>query len=314
VRAQIDDVATSLFAGIFGVPDIAVGDVQKACAGTARALAIWEQDDGPEGIPVVLNPGGGRDCFAGNGSSTALVVGRECVIWGNIEDADHNRLLWVDTEDCAGDVDGTSSEIGNGIGGAGWRCEEDDEIEIRRPRSNSTSAQSSVLLGFRDRLNDGTDCDSNESGQPNDQSFRNAFGRADGLPGVLAVPPPPFSGGSSTRNAIYIQNDCFDNPRIVIVPWTRDNIGGSDNQDRVQNVDIDGFAVVYLTGCYRADDDDNIPEPNSLAETQECGGQMFEDTEVRGVPIRLFISPDSSIGEMGAITDANFPLTIQTVE
>jgi hypothetical protein len=324
LEATVDENEQPMFSAFFGIAlgDVHVGATSTACAGTVDAVEAFAGDQDPDGIAVVLGRGGNRDCFSGS----SLDVGRECVIWGAIDDnSQHNRLLWTQRRECpAGNISGSVSQISIGVA---WQCRRGDEIRANRISSVADSGvdQDDVLFAFRSRLQSSTACDRG----PDSASFRAAFGRADGLP-FEAQPPPPFtpSGGNRPRNAIYAQNDCFNNPRIVVLPLTLGSITSSGNKD------IDGFAVVYLTGCY--DRRNSIQEPNAAAESNTCSasalpGPTSQDdsrecvergsyepsafcrVEIRGVPLRLFLTR-GAVGNLRAMTDANFPLTIQTVE
>lgn len=329
VEAVVDTTAPSMFSGIVGIDSLQIGSKASACAGTVRGIQAFAGNNGPDGIAVVLGPTGNRDCFNGN----QLRIGFECVIWGAIDEGgtQHNRLLWTDEEDCSGSVSGSTSQISTGVG---WKCDEASNDEAETTEVNSVADngvdQDDVLFAFRTRLQGSTTCASLEAGAGPAQSFRNAFGRADGQQDT-AQPPPPLPGGASARNAIYTQNDCFNNPRIVIMPITLDS--GASGGDK----DVDGFAVVYLTGCY--DRSAPLPEPNPNAETNTCSGaslpnpnqqddsrdcglsgggggytpSAFCRVEIRGVPVRVFLT-SGAIGALGAMTNPNFPLTIQTVE
>jgi hypothetical protein len=327
VEAVIDDIGASMFSSLFGVISIDIGARAIACAGTVRAIETFAGNEGPDGVAVVMGPTGNRDCFSGN----SLRVGFECVVWGAMDESgqQHNRLLWTDEEDCAGVINGSAAQISSGVA---WKCDQEDDDEVETTEINDVADggmnQDDVLFAFRTRLNNTTTCDFVEFGAGPPQSFRNAFARGDGLANAPSVPPPAFLGGGSSRTSIYVQNDCFDNPRIVVMPITFDN--GASGGDK----DVDGFAIVYLTGCY--DRGASIAEPNPAAETNTCSGatlpsptseddnrecddapgytpSAFCRVEIRGVPLRVFITR-GAIGDLGAITNPNFPLTIQTVE
>lgn len=350
VKAEVAANVRSLFAGTFGIFDIDIGAGATACAGgvrgvTARQVSTANNRQGPEGIPFVVadTPGVSRDCFTGN----HLQPGVECVIWASMDSVEiggagnrHNRLIWDDDEDCDGNVDGSTSEIVNGI--PSWTCREDavpsDKIDVDYLDDVSGAGIDigEVRSAIISRLGQATTCNSLEGGGPA-QSFQNAFGRADGLDGVGAVPPPPFPGGAAPLNANYVQNDCYNNPRIVILPFTNESATSSADKD------VDGFAVVYITGCYLS----NTPlhgSPAAEVETNTCSGwpeptdipdsddddagrdcqqqgpyvpSDFCRYEIRAVPIRLFIT-DGAVGGLLDMNDGasqnDFPLTIETVE
>jgi hypothetical protein len=324
VLAQIDTDVTGLFTRVFGIDEINVSADATACAGAVTGVRAWAGDDGPDGIAVVLGPGGPRDCFAGGD----LAAGVECVIWGDIEPGipgaqRHNRYRWSFQGQCDdGTVSGSGPQISAGVA---WSCEEGDRIQIRRAAILDTVSQIGVLNAFAARLQQPTTCNSNE--EPNSASFRNAFGNADGSPS-FADPPAPFPGGAADPESIYVQNDCFDNPRLVILPITTGSIPGNPDNAQSRTVDISGFAVVYITGCYEKTSNvgsGGFGQPNSTADVNDCSvdelatpdvsyaNNFTTFTEVRGVPIRVFIT-QGAIGGLTDIEDTNFPLSIQTVE
>jgi hypothetical protein len=176
-------------------------------------------------------------------------------------------------------------------------------------------SQEDVFDSVDDRLDDATHC----SG-PNSASFTAAFEDADGRQSAESDHAPPvFPGGqSSSRQRVYVQNNCFDNPRIVMLPIVT---GGSDGSNGRR---VRGFATVYLTGCYVKSQP--VTEPNPSAQNKDCDD--FDDDpedcndpddrtdgcdyEIRGVPIHLYVS-DGSLGGMTA-PRTSAPVTIQVVE
>ena len=304
VTSQIQDSVSSLFAGAFGIDEIDVGAQATACAGTVLGVRADDGSDGPQGIPIALASGGPHDCFQGG----QLQPGRECVVWGALDGPPHNRLLWSTAGDCDGSPTGDQIEISDGVR---FSCVAGDVIGTTNipddpPGSQAELDQGNVLLAFRDRLGRPTTCASLEPGQPNRASFRNALGNGDGSP-EKADPPPPL-GGSGDRDAFFVQNDCLDNPRLVIMPVTDAPLSGG-------NGSITGIAIVYLTGCY--EQGAIIPEPNATAETNTCAEAPYppftRNTEVRGVPVRVYITKGAA-GDLGNIDDANWPLTVETTQ
>jgi hypothetical protein len=217
---------------------------------------------------------------------------------------------------------------------------------LRTDRVGRDNEWEEVLDEMEDRLDRNINC-SNESGEPNDSSFQNAFGNGAGTSG-LALDPPPLkepSAAAAPRDHVYVQNDCFNNPRIVVMP-----VAGASGA-------VQGFATIYITGCYDLNDPaDQIVEPNPRGETEECNDardwddddddcdddddddcrrcrrgddddddnddrccrgdddddERCEEWVVRGIPVHVFITD----GAMGGITPPgpNAPLTIQTVQ
>ena len=298
------DSVSSLFARAFGIDGIDVGAQATACAGTVLGVRADDGSDGPQGIPIALARRGPDDCFRGG----QLQPGRECVVWGALDGPPHNRLLWSTAGDCDGSPTGDQIEISDGVR---FSCVAGDVIGTTNipddpPGSQAELDQGNVLLAFRDRLGRPTTCASLEPGQPNRASFRNALGNGDGSP-EKADPPPPL-GGSGDRDAFFVQNDCLDNPRLVIMPVTDAPLSGG-------NGSITGIAIVYLTGCY--EQGAIIPEPNATAETNTCAEAPYppftRNTEVRGVPVRVYITKGAA-GDLGNIDDANWPLTVETTQ
>jgi hypothetical protein len=255
-----------------------------------------------------------------------LIPGVECVIWGSMGDAESSRLIWVDDNtDCGGDLAGTATQTEEKIvNGVAWTCSR--EANASAEYTDIVGAlgfdQQDLRQGIQDRLGPEPQC--------GDDGFQAAMGKGDGALGA-SDPPPPFDGGGRA-DLIYVQNGCFDNRRIVVIPFTNDPAtSGGDKQ-------IDGFAVVFITGCYLSD------EPmheggESVTETDECENwdpatpedrvltndciasatyvpSDFCKYEVRGVPVRVFLA-EAGIGRLGSMTDTDgndFPLTIQTME
>lgn len=315
VTANIDTTARTLFSGAFLPGSIKIGAESTACAGTVIAMRAYDDDAGPQGIPIVLAKGDSNDCVNPGG---VLRVGYECVIWGSLTGA-NNRLRWTAAVDCGGSPDGGWDQIENGVK---WSCTVGDEVGVSEVDPLDTVGQSNVLNGFKDRLARTTTCVDPLEEPGNPASFRDAFGRADGLFAVGAEPPMPFRAGVNPRNSIYVQNNCFDNPRVVIMPFTNNPAGGGGGIERV-----DGFAIVYITGCYESSSplNEGVADPDKQGETNDCSvdtlaepdvsyGAAFTDaTEVRGVPVRVFITR-GDVGGLGDIADPNAPLAIETVE
>jgi hypothetical protein len=181
-----------------------------------------------------------------------------------------------------------------------------------------------VFDAMEDRLanaNNKSNCASLEGGEPA-QSFQNAFGNGDGASG-LAPDPPPL-GGSAPSGHVYVQNDCYGNPRIVVLPI----VSGGD--DDLSDQPMRGFATVYITGCYDQANPGTVAarETNDCSESggngpgqerqwriRRCDGPNPDDDcfwEIRAIPVHVFVTA----GALGGISTptSNGPLTIQTVE
>jgi hypothetical protein len=322
VEVLIDGRARPFFSGLPLVSgdssDVVVQARSVACVGTVGGLyAANGNDDNDDnvlkGLPFLLqrNAGGPRSCFSGQ----QLVFGSECTIYGR---ASGFRTVWAgdDDDECGGNY--SSNQLDNDIrNGFPFTCEIGDDLDID---ANNESDFYDAIDAMEQRLDDNTDCDTIENGDTNEASFQNAFGNADGT-GGLAPDPPPL-GGSASPNHVYIQNDCFDNPRIAMLPIIPGNSSSGGD-------DVAGFALVYITGCYRPSEN---PSP-STRQTEECdeaenwveacdnvGSNPFlqwvcdfaRQYEVRAIPIRFFASHEA-LGAIGAANN-NAPLTIQTVQ
>ncbi len=331
VTARSEREVGSLFARLFNIDSIEIGAEAVACAGSAQGVHAHDNDSGPNGIPIVLAPtGNSRECIDDVPTNLTLQVGRECVIWGarNNDDGnlstgffasptEHNRLLWDDPDGgcVAPNNIGDLSQIRDGVE---WIChDKDNYVDVTRKRTD----QSTILGMFASRLQ-GTanNCNSLEESNPN--SFHNSFDWADGAPDAEPPPPFPLPGFASDwadRDAAYVQNDCLDNPRLVILPMTLE-VGANGGAKQVN-----GIAVVYITGCYERQSALQESQPDGLkqTETNDCTNDtspgtghnynsgFTDDTEVRGVPLRVFIT-QGALGDLGEIDVHDYPLTIQT--
>ena len=152
-----------------------------------------------------------------------------------------------------------------------------------------------MLAAFRSRLQ-----------LPNGCAFGNTFAWGDGDT-TAVIPPPTFTGGNAShRTDVYVQNDCLDNPRLVLIPISHDPYA---DPDPLPDKEVNGIAVVYLTGCYAYTA--SIIEPNPTAATNRCTGSLTDATEVRGVPLRVFLT-EGAVGDLGDTDVLDYPLTIQT--
>jgi hypothetical protein len=275
-----------------------------------------------------------------------LILGDECVIYGpktaadgvDDDDADERRMLYSEPSsraNCNGNDRPTDSDeirniesgiqvtctvTGSGCGSSSIRrasCVNTENV-------NADENSERVFEAMEDRLrnaNGQSDCDSREGGEP-EQTFQNAFGNGDGH-GALAPDPPPL-GGSASGDHVYVQNDCYGNPRIVVLPIISG--GDDDPSDRP----VRGFATIYITGCYDQGDPGSVAarETNDCSESggngpgqqrqwriRRCDRNNADDDcywEIRGIPVHIFVS-DGSLGGIDS-PSANAPLTIQTVE
>jgi hypothetical protein len=200
---------------------------------------------------------------------------------------------------------------------------------IRGEDINEDENAEHVFDAMQNRLRDGdaqSDCAKPPEESPA-QSFQNAFGNGDGDSDW--APDPPALGGTGVPNHVYVQNDCFGNPRIVVLP-----ILSSSNRN-ANSEPVRGFALVYITGCYHEDAGSAIaqmernecappPSGNDSCEEDDvticwdiddCEDEDEEEDchyEIRGIPIHAFIT-EGSLGEIGEPSN-NAPLTIQTVK
>jgi hypothetical protein len=331
---------------------VEVGASATACVGRVARLYVANGDDPDgddntlKGIPIALrnNVSGPTPnaCFSGS----SLLLGEECVIYGpktpavgiDPDDADERRMLFTDPNsgNCdGGDWNSISSEIRDMEDGLTFTCSVNASSScasgtVRRTSCvsaeniNQDQNQERVFQAMEERLRnaDGqSDCDSREGGEP-EQSFQNAFGNGDGQSPIAPDPPP--LGGSASTDHVYVQNDCYGNPRIVVLPIIS---GGDDDLDERP---VRGFATVYVTGCYHQDDPGSVAErerndcsvsggnndnQRGRWQVNRCGGNNPEDDcfwEIRGIPVHIFVS-DGSLGGIDP-PNPNAPLTIQTVE
>jgi hypothetical protein len=336
VEVRIEKTTRGLFTSLPLVSDdtdgIEIGARSVACAGGVRTLEV-DNSNNPsssqntlKAIPIVLrsDAGGPGSCFSGG----ALRLGQECVIWGALRGYPESRRIgYSDPGSGGNDCRGSGNpdlhdDTEDGIDftctvTTGSSCDDDVCVRIETVDNDDEGEQEDLFQGMNHRLEDDTDCDSIEGGDTNEASFQNAFGNADGDPSI--APDPPALGGSGTANHVWVQNDCFDNPRIVVLPIITGGSNGSGSRP------VRGFAVVYLTGCYETGDTSSI----SQREREECednGGDEHEPedcddpddandacfVEVRGIPVRVFASRES-IGDI-ASPSVNSLLTIQTVQ
>jgi hypothetical protein len=189
---------------------------------------------------------------------------------------------------------------------------------INTQHINQDSFHEDVFEAIEDRLDQNTTCSSEEPGEAA-TSFQNAFGNASGDPD-LALNPVGLDG-EEDPNHVYIQNDCYNNPRIVVLPIVSSGVNGVSG-DNHRPEPVRGFAAVYITGCYHEDD---VTNSTAEKETNECNGNWNmgdcddEDDaepdcfwEIRGIPIHILVAGESLGGIAPPSTNA--PLTIQTVQ
>jgi hypothetical protein len=296
LRVEVEQTAPSLFLRAFGVSSIDVSARATACVGAVTDLRWDDATNDPNGdaINILLdesdvNPGG---CFEGG----TLVYGRECIIFAahTLPDG-HPRLIAGydpgDIDDCfQGDtVPGGINGIEDGVA---FTCSVGDAIDSETP--NPPGHHQQVIGSMRNRIQSGSGC--SHEALAADDSFQNALGNGDG--GFGEAPLPVALGGPAT-DYVYVQNDCFDHPRVVLLPVTDD--GGAS---------ISGWTAVFILGCF----DLTVPISPGAATTNDCppGGGPAEDKDVRGIPIRIFVT-EGAIGDIDS-TGNPAPLTIQTVE
>ena len=210
VTVTIETQARGFFSLFFGADSIDVAARAVACVGSVDKLAV--RDNGLA-IPLNQTVGGARSCFAGG----VLRLGRECAIFSSASDVgDELRRIFGDPNgvDCRGgnpDPDDIDDDVA-------FVCTTDtsrpnNEHRLRTElMDNGGDEYEDVLEAMRTRLRRSTGgCQSGNSA-----SFQAAFGNGDGTPGDAPVPPP--FGGSAQPDHVYVQNDCFNNPRIVVMP------------------------------------------------------------------------------------------------
>lgn len=317
VEVRLDTDARRFFSGLGLISDdnspIEVQASSTACVGSATGIFVANGND-PEddentlkGLPIALRVDSG-DCT----NSGQLRYGQECRIFGRaasrraVVGGQRNPSPYCDRPFSGSQLD---DDIEDGVS---FKCHNGDDLDLVQ---TSASQFYVVMRAIEERLDRNTDCESNE--EPNDQSFQNAFGNADGTPS-LAPDPPPL-GGSASPMHVYVQNDCFDNPRIVALPM----------YESAGNDDVAGVALVYITGCYETGD---VPSP-SERENEDCYDAAFwahaaqhnhwycgwwvdcdaraQRYEIRAIPVR-YLAAREAIGGFTAPT-GNAPLTIQTV-
>lgn len=294
---------------------IQIGARSTACVGSVTGLRVvpdpWTGR--PQGLIFALdsNVRNARSCFDASGE---LRLGQECRIFSRA--AGYNNLF-------------------GGAPNSGERCNTpysrqnmDDDIEDgvpfkcvlgqqldRHDADDDEYFDAMHAMGHRlsDRGRFGQFCSQQE---PNPDSFGNAFGNADGFRDT--APDPAALGGDASPGHVYVQNDCFDNPRVVVMPIIS---GGST---------VTGFASAYITGCYSAFVDGiDPPDPQERMRERErdACNYNFDDCdhddndvscrvlrtfEVRAIPISRFFTTES-VDTIEAPRN-NAPLTIQTVQ
>jgi hypothetical protein len=276
------------------------------------------------------------------------------VIYGAKVGPDNRRLIFenpLSTGRCEGvrDVDSSIEDIDAGVElrctiNTGTGCSGTSSC-INTEHINLDINQEDVLEDMRQRLVQDTHCAIPEDPSAPEQAFQEAFGNGDGDPST--APAPPALGGTATPSHVYVQNDCYDNPRIVVLP-----IVSSSRDDPTRSEPVLGFATVYITGCYL----DNNAGTAEARESNTCGeddcwfngdpgdvndsrpddcldlcpgacppsGSNADDrcfipnphtgcfVEIRAIPVHMFII-EGSLGGITAPTN-NAPLTIQTVQ
>lgn len=342
VRVTVERDAPSLFSRFFDIANISIAADSTACAGTSNMVELQESDfwqsgdDLERGLPFVLVRGVG-DCFTGNN----LRIGQECTIWNRLAfDApgpgNFERLLWRTggggqclgsqppvrwRTDNAQELFRCRALPSNANGCPGNSAQ--DALECVRTRfvpATDDNWQEDIFEEIDDRLDQDVDCAGADS-----YSFRQAFSTVDGADPA----PPPISNASAST--VYVQDNCFNNPRVAILPII--NSTGSDGTGRP----VVGFAAVYLTGCYFESGD---PTTASSAESRTCNNsnapddptpncnsnrrderEVIECYELRGIPIRIYLPDEGSVSPssmqqnpFGAMSDTSRPLTILTVE
>jgi Flp pilus assembly protein TadG len=313
---------------------VEVGARAVACVGRVARLHVGngadvDDENRLKGIPIALRSDapGPNTCFSGG----ALRLGFECVIYGTKAPPPGiptnvwaRRRVMFNQPSSAGTCTGNGSvvnsfdEIEDGLEftctvATSNSCS--NSTCIRGEDINEDENSENVFDAMEDRLRNGdaqSDCAKPPEESP-EQSFQNAFGHGNGDPGL--APDPPGLGGSAAPGHVYVQNDCYGNPRIVVMPI----VSSSNTSERSEPVR--GFATVYITGCY----DVNQSVSADTKQRNECEGNWDVDNcdnpgsaevhcfiEIRGVPIHQFIVE----GSLGGISEpaTSAPLTIQTVQ
>lgn len=308
--------AGGLFTALFNIDDTSaqnIGARATTCAGTAQTLHAQSI----EGIPLALvrpsstllgQTGSNqyacpqstcprqKDCFE-NSATGGLILGRECVImWSEEDDEDFGgprSLFRADPDDDDECEDGNSgrSEIEDGI---------EDGIEFICTVVPGSSCGSGVaycvndynndmyddaISAFEERLDRDDDCSGDSS---RNIRFRATFSFASGESIPSGNVPEGMGGSSSSNSEVYARQEC-DTPRTVLMPVVMDDNGSGRQR-------VLGFVLVYITGCFRRDlslsNSNSLSNNNGLCNVDEDD----EDMEVRGVPIRVFLSEEDSIG------------------
>lgn len=316
VEVRLDTRARRLFSGLKLVSDdnspIEVQASSTACVGSLDTLRVSR----PQGLPIALVSSG--SCFSGG----TIRLGSECTVFR--ADSTMDKVFGRPQSDrCEGSyswsrldndiedgIASTCSTSGSGCSGASgdMHCLDVHEIDWNWEYDE-------VMDALHDRLRSGgTYCESRESGEPNRESFQNAFGNGDGAPGIAPDPPPLREAGApvAAPDHVFVQNDCFNNPRIATLPIT----SAADPRQ------VTGFATMYLTGCYQTDDPITVPNPDGESNTCHAAAHGScpwwwpwchnRQWELRGIPIQTLVTE----GALGGITAPrrNAPLTIQTVK
>jgi hypothetical protein len=312
---------------------VQVGARAVACVGGITKLYVANGDD-PEdddntlkGIPIAIrsNAPGPDTCFSGG----TLQLGGECVIFGSkAPQSGFSPNVWARrrimfTDPSSGRCRGSGSVVNNFDeieDGLDFTCTVTslntctNDTCIWGEDINEDENAENVFDAMEDRLGNSeaqSDCEDPENSEP-EQSFQNAFGNGNGYPDF--APDPPALGGGPPEH-VYVQNDCYGNPRIVVLP-----ILSSSNTDDAPHP-VRGFATVYITGCYHED----APSDPGQMEENECDGNwdmsncnhpVFPSEhcrfEIRAIPVHMFITE----GSLGGISEpaTSAPLTIQTVQ
>lgn len=313
VRVDVESPTRSLFSVFHGITGIEIGARSTACAGTTTAVDLLSPIQGMS-ILLRANDSGARSCFSGGN----LRLGRECVIYRSLDfnaQGNAERLIFrPNADDCRGPsapndssfdatVEFTCKRIsGSSCGGGnplrGIEC-------VRTHNIDSVSAQRTVLGRIDARLGLGAVC----------TSFQDSLGNADGFADNAPLPQAIPGGSSSVTDHVYVQNGCFNNPRIAILPIVASGAGGT--------VGVTGLAAVYITGCYDEASplNESLPSSQRESEMRTCdlppggflGDIALSRMELRGIPIRLYM-PAEAVGDLDDIDEPNLPLTIQTVQ
>ena len=316
-EVKLSQTTTALFSRAFGILGIDVQAKSTACYGSITELIESRAaQDVPvrRGMPFVLvnRTAGAANANANNCFDAAgqLRLGRACTILGAIDapptpapGMPRTRAFWLSpgAASCrrpgsvpAGQVkqqtrDGNEFDCQtNTAGGActGLNC-------VR-----ALSANTDVSNDLQNRLSRATNCDRG----PDSASFQAAFGFANGRPAAALGPAPDL--GTDPSATTYVQNDCFDNPRIVVLPIVG-NISNGETDRAVL-----GFATVYLLGCT----DQSAPLNGSVSRPT-CNvpnGNPGRQYELRGVPVHVYYATGVPGGIVKPVNNA--PLTIQTVD